>query len=117
MKFRPLRAAAAVAITGLLIVQPGVHFGSPTTAHAFSYNSLNKIQKRILSGFAEYELNPQSAAQSDAQARNYSPRGSDSCAVNLGDNVKVNQNCLNISDPDLQGRGQAQNETSDRHRP
>jgi hypothetical protein len=25
--------------------------------------------------------------------------------------IKVNQNCLNISDPDLAGRGQAQNET------
>ena len=29
----------------------------------------------------------------------------------MATNVKVNQNCLNISDPDLQGRGQAQNET------
>jgi hypothetical protein len=32
--------------------------------------------------------------------------------VSLGDNVKVNQNCLNISDADLQGRAQAQNETA-----
>jgi hypothetical protein len=32
--------------------------------------------------------------------------------VNLSSNIKVNQNCLNLSDPDLQGRGQAQNETS-----
>ena len=29
-----------------------------------------------------------------------------------GANVRVNQNCLNLTDPDLQGRGQAQNETS-----
>ena len=29
----------------------------------------------------------------------------------LGSNVKVNQNCLNITDPDLQGRAQANNET------
>jgi len=28
------------------------------------------------------------------------------------DNIKVNQNCLNVADPDLQGRGQANNETS-----
>ena len=27
-------------------------------------------------------------------------------------NIKVNQNCLNVTDTDLQGRGQAQNETS-----
>ena len=32
--------------------------------------------------------------------------------MNRGANVRVNQNCLNLSDPDLQGRGQAQNETS-----
>ena len=29
-----------------------------------------------------------------------------------GNNVKVNQECLTVSDPDLQGRGQAQNEES-----
>lgn len=42
---------------------------------------------------------------------NYRPRG-DECANRLGSNIKVNQNCLNVSDPDLQGRGQANNETS-----
>src|SRR5204863_5550983 len=41
---------------------------------------------------------------------NYFPRGSDACPVNLQSNIKVNQNCLNISDPDLAGRGQANNE-------
>lgn len=45
------------------------------------------------------------------QAVNYFP-SSDECQGNLGSNIKVNQNCLNISDPDLQGRAQAQNETS-----
>ena len=34
------------------------------------------------------------------------------CPVNRGSNVRVNQNCLNLTDPDLQGRGQAQNETA-----
>ncbi len=33
------------------------------------------------------------------------------CDVNLGADIKVNQNCLNLSDPALNGRGQAQNET------
>src|SRR6266536_2605390 len=33
------------------------------------------------------------------------------CDVNLGSDIKVNQNCLNVTDSDLQGRGQAQNET------
>jgi hypothetical protein len=36
----------------------------------------------------------------------------DGCAVSYGNNVKVNQNCLNVADANLQGRSQAQNETS-----
>ena len=43
---------------------------------------------------------------------NYFPSSQGNCSANLGDNVKVNQNCLNLSDPDLQGRGQANNEPS-----
>jgi hypothetical protein len=34
------------------------------------------------------------------------------CPVNRGSNIRVNQNCQNLSDPDLAGRGQAQNETA-----
>ncbi len=34
------------------------------------------------------------------------------CPHNLGSNVLVNQNCLNVTDADLQGRAQAQNETA-----
>ncbi|MFL5860898.1 MAG: sialidase family protein [Solirubrobacteraceae bacterium] len=44
-------------------------------------------------------------------AGNYFPTGQGQCATRLGSDVKVNQNCLNVSDPDLQGRGQANNET------
>jgi len=43
---------------------------------------------------------------------NYFPSSQGNCSANLGRNVKVNQNCLNLSDPDLQGRGQANNEPS-----
>ena len=42
---------------------------------------------------------------------NYFP-SSGSCSANLGNNVKVNQNCLNLTDANLQGRGQANNEPS-----
>jgi hypothetical protein len=42
----------------------------------------------------------------------YFPTSASGCAANLGMDVKVNQNCLNISDPALQGRGQANNEPS-----
>lgn len=34
------------------------------------------------------------------------------CPFGFGDNINVGENCLNITDPDLQGRGQAQNETA-----
>ncbi|MFL5661223.1 MAG: sialidase family protein [Ktedonobacteraceae bacterium] len=80
-------------------------------AKSFDYANLNQIQKRILSGFVDYELNSDNTANGN-QPSNYNPRGSDACPVNLQSNIKVNQNCLNISDPDLQGRAQAQNETS-----
>jgi hypothetical protein len=92
MKFGLLRAVAAVATAGLLILQPSVPLNAgPATAHAFSYASLTKMQKRLLSGFAEYELNPQSAARQAATGRStYFPFGGDSCPTNLGGDVKVN---------------------------
>jgi hypothetical protein len=43
---------------------------------------------------------------------NYTPHDSNGCSDHFASNQKVNQNCLNISDPNLQGRAQAQNETS-----
>ncbi len=43
---------------------------------------------------------------------NYMPAASGKCSNASGGNVKVNQNCLNIADADLQGRSQANNETS-----
>ncbi|HET9848745.1 MAG TPA: exo-alpha-sialidase [Candidatus Dormibacteraeota bacterium] len=108
MKHRLLRAFTALPVAGLLVtLQPA----APTiTAHALSYSQLNTIQKRILSGFASTEATGDDSA--NAAPNNYFPRGSDACPVNLSSNIKVNQNCLNISDPDLQGRAQAQNETS-----
>src|SRR5437763_1174264 len=77
-------------------------------------DEMNDQQERLISGFAAFELaktgndNSGSAQHPDQ----YFPRGSGDCATNLSSNIKVNQNCLNLSDPDLQGRGQSQNETS-----
>jgi hypothetical protein len=87
---------------------------SSVQAKGLSYTSLSKMQKRLLSGFVSSEMD---TAQNSAQARtatrsNYTPTGDDGCPQNHGDNIKVNQNCLNITDTTLQGRGQAQNETS-----
>ena len=53
-----------------------------------------------------------SVGQGDLPA-NLAPTGTGECSQRLGSNVKVNQNCLNVSDPDLQGRGQANNESVD----
>jgi hypothetical protein len=61
---------------------------------------------------AAMELRDAGGGGSGGADQNYSPSGNGGCALNRGKNVKVNQECLTISDPDLQGRGQAQNEES-----
>src|SRR5437016_125424 len=89
-------------------------FGGPATRHdvaqGFNPTTMPEIQERILSGFASMELKGQDTP-GGTQATGYSPRGSQDCGLNTQSNVKVNQGCLNLSDPDLAGRGQAQNET------
>jgi len=101
---------------------------------AFGQQSLTPLQKRLLSGFVSHELDlhqaqPQRATELLAPSANvpnffalnnsdplsvvnYFPADNDECKQTIGSNVKVNQNCLNLSDPDLQGRGQANNETT-----
>jgi len=78
-------------------------------------DELSEIQEHLISGFAAYSLgaNAENNGLGGAQSpTTYFPRGSGACPTNQSSNVKVNQNCINLSDPDLQGRGQAQNETS-----
>jgi len=58
------------------------------------------------------ELNSGNTADLKGKPRNYFPTSDDGCPQNRGSNIKVNQNCLNLTDPDLQGRGQSQNEES-----
>jgi hypothetical protein len=99
--------------------------GTTTVAGELNYGRLNLIQKRLLSGFVSSELAAGGgAATTNARPaavtlspligapRNYFPTAPGDCAQTLGSNVKVNQNCLNLTDSDLQGRAQAQNETS-----
>jgi hypothetical protein len=111
MKHRLLRAFTALPIAGLLVTfQPAA---SPVTVQAFDYSKLNQIQKRILSGFAKLESDPDDPGNSGTPPNNYSPRpNSNGCPVNLSSNIKVNQACLNLTDRDLQGRAQANNETA-----
>jgi hypothetical protein len=151
MRRGTLRALRAVLVIGVIAAIAGA--ASPSGhAKGISYHSLNKIQKRLISGGLAMSLTgptgQSQAAQSETECgsgdnggdepdeapscppdsytpapdaggggsggsdQNYSPSGSGGCAVNRGKNVKVNQECLTISDPDLQGRGQAQNEES-----
>src|SRR5438067_10393273 len=106
-RFRFARLAGCASAL-LMAIAPSVT--NPGVAHAFDPTKMPEIQERILSGFAALELAP--ADGPGAPITSYTPHGSQDCGGNLSSNVKVNQNCVNISDPDLQGRGQAQNETS-----
>jgi hypothetical protein len=114
---RLIRRIALIAAGGLVAL-PGIALvGGSSSAQSLTYDQLKPIQKRILSGAAAFALSGEreqaSKLTAKAKAQTFSPRSATSaCANRIGDNVKVNQNCLNLTDPDLAGRGQAQNETS-----
>lgn len=110
-----IAAATIVALSLAFLVytqaRPG---GSVASAKGYTYSTMPTIQKRILSGLASLELSQAQGkeAKTASPRVSYFPTGDDGCSQNIGSNVKVNQNCLNVTDPDLQGRGQAQNETA-----
>ena len=105
--------AAGLAAPSLLRAQQ-----ASATADGLSVAGMNRSQTHILSGFASFEAGigvPRNQAQARASTHTAArpPTGSSLlCPSNIRSNVLVNQNCLNITDPDLQGRGQAQNETA-----
>ena len=86
--------------------------GSGHIARAFDPTIAPEIQERLLDGLADFELSPTGDAKATSKLKNYVSSKNDGCGLKDANNVKVNQNCLNVTDPDLQGRGQAQNETS-----
>ena len=110
--FSPRRWLAVTAAT--VLAGAGLGLVAPTGAQAgtLTFDQMNQIQKRILSGLASYELDPANDSNAPQQQPNYFPRGSGDCTLVNSSNVKVNQNCMNLTDPDLAGRGQAQNETA-----
>src|SRR6516165_4050808 len=147
MSRRFVQALSVVLVIGAIAAIAGA--ASPAgQAKGISYHSLNKIQKRLISGSLAMSLvgAPKSEASDSATCGNganggdqpdeapscppdsyspapganggpgstsgYSPSGNNGCAVKRGSNIKVNQACLTVSAPDLQGRGQAQNEES-----
>jgi hypothetical protein len=100
--------ATMVAVTG------GSSGGSADAARALN---LTPMQQKLMSGFASRALERRSTRETTLDARSVtaaqSAKTSDTgCPVNRGANVRVNQNCENLSDPDLAGRGQAENETA-----
>lgn len=112
MNRRTFRFATLAPLAALIVTfQPAT---APVTASTLNIDDeLTPIQSRLVSGFAALELGANGdGAGMTQKPDNYFPRGSDSCPVNLSSNIKVNQNCLNLSDQDLQGRAQAQNEMS-----
>jgi hypothetical protein len=112
---RRLRLLAALPAALLLVAVAAVQPFHSSVRQA-SASPLEKIEPRLrahVSGTAQMELDPASPrAAARTQGSNYYPVNDDGCPVSFGNNVKVNQNCLNVADPDLQGRSQAQNETS-----
>ena len=117
MQKRMLRILISVAALGILLLGSALylHAGAGSgTAKAQSYvlKPERRSKERILSGFASSELDPQASTNAKTNTTqklgNYFPTSDDGCSQNLGGNIKVNQNCLNVSDPTLQGRGQAQ---------
>ncbi|HWG61302.1 MAG TPA: sialidase family protein [Streptosporangiaceae bacterium] len=115
MKSRIVLVLAAIVAIGLVVAPSAFTTQhASATARGIALPGLNHIQKRILSGFASFEGNigvPSHPARARAGTRMPSSAVS-LCPSNIGSNVLVNQNCLNVTDPDLQGRGQAQNETA-----
>ena len=137
-----LRLALPMAVIGVLGAACLLLLQSHASARVtMNYAHLTKYQKRIVSETLASALGPRStglkshavigdddegggpdgapftppksyqSASSGAGTVNYLP-SSGSCSANLGNNVKVNQNCLNLTDSILQGRGQANNEPS-----
>ncbi|MGH8961099.1 MAG: exo-alpha-sialidase [Jatrophihabitantaceae bacterium] len=115
MRNAPRRATCLIG-AGALVVIGLVGSGAPSAvAQPFGYQNLNKVQQRHVSGLLAAELGkaiaPPSAAPVKPRVTGPQVPGPNGCPAHLGNNIKVNQNCLNLSDADLQGRGQAQNET------
>ncbi len=100
---------AAVVLAAALALVLGPSYSRHDVAKGIDPTKLSDEQSEILSGLLSSELFPSPTTSKEPVS--FTARANKDCGGNIGSNVKVNQNCLNISDGDLQGRGQAQNET------
>jgi len=83
---------------------------APAAQAKFGYEQLSAMQKRHASGALADALGPRPRARSSAPSA-FKASSAAACDGRIGSNTKVNQNCQNVTDADLNGRGQAQNET------
>src|SRR3954454_13045348 len=97
-----LRRTIAFLATGSLVALTlNVVTGSTAAAAPFGYAQLNSIQKRLASRLLTSELGGGQVAAKAAPAGAFQATTA-ACADHFGSNVKVNQNCLNLTDADLQ---------------
>ncbi len=107
--------SAVALVAAAVVLGVGPSYSSHSQAKAFDPTQAPEIQNRLIDGYAALAFGEGTSGNSSSSEKppnQYFPRGSNTCSENLSSNIKVNQNCLNLSDPDLQGRSQAQNETS-----
>jgi len=98
-------------VGGLLLAAGPFVAATSVNAQPFGYGKLTPAQKAHVSGLLSQELGGRGLRTATPARSSLTTVTPPACDVNLGSNIKVNQNCLNITDSDLQGRGQAQNET------
>jgi hypothetical protein len=102
-------------LVAALLALVGGGLSAKTTTASASSSGLTPRQEAIVSGFASFEflhLDESEDIGGHQKPKNYFSSSDDGCIVHVSGNVKVNTNCLNLSESDLQGRGQAQNETA-----
>src|SRR3954468_19965590 len=111
---RFLLPALALVLAGAAAALAGLGSGGSTPeASGQPLAGLTPLQQRLVSGFARAAAEQRATLAPNARTQQAPPQKSTltGCPADRGANVHVNQNCLNLTDPDLQGRGQAQNET------
>jgi hypothetical protein len=96
---------------GLLLTASMFATATGVSAQPFGFGKFTPAQKAHVSGLLSLELGGKGLRTAKPARSSLTTVTPPSCDVNLGSDIKVNQNCLNITDNDLQGRGQAQNET------
>jgi hypothetical protein len=87
--------------------------GDRDAAQAEGVAALTPMQQRLVSGFARRALERRAGTlRAQPQVSGQQKSSLNGCPVDRGSNIRLNQECVNQADPDLQGRGQAQNETA-----